>query len=60
MQFAAGESAVKLDPSLITGAVGTAVNDTIGLMGSLLPLALTIFAAIWGVRKAMGFFKKMS
>lgn len=51
-------AATGLDPTVVTTAVSSAVNDTISLMGSLLPYALTIFAATWGIRKAMGFFKK--
>lgn len=48
---------VKIDSTAVTTAVSGAVSDTIALMTSLLPYALTIFAAIWGVKKAMRFFK---
>ncbi|SFT00896.1 hypothetical protein [Paenibacillus sp. 453mf] len=45
----------------ITGAVTTAVqsaaDSTIGMFTNVLPIALTVFAAIWGVRKAIKFFK---
>lgn len=47
----------KLDPTIVTNAVTGAVNDTIVMFGSILPIALTIFAAVWGVRKAMQFFR---
>jgi hypothetical protein len=38
-------------------SVQTAVSDTIGMMMGLLPIALTVFAATWGVKKAISFFK---
>jgi len=41
-------------------AVQSAVTDTIGMFGELLPIALTVFAATWGVKKAMTFFRKMA
>lgn len=46
-----------LDTATVTTAVSGAVTDTIALMSGLLPYALTVFAAIWGVKKAMRFFK---
>lgn len=49
--------ATGIDSSVVTGAVQTAVTDTISMMSSLLPIALTVFAATWGVRKAIKFFK---
>lgn len=52
-----GTGPTGLDPAAVLAAVGTAVSDTISLMSSLLPYALTIFAAAWGIRKAMKFFK---
>lgn len=52
-----GDTIAKIDSSQIVAAVTTAVNDTISLMTALLPIALTVFAAIWGVRKALKFFK---
>lgn len=51
------EGSVGIDSSAVVSAVTTAVGDTIGLMTSLLPIALTVFAAMWGIRKAMKFFK---
>lgn len=44
----------------ITTAVGQAVTDTLALMAGLLPIALSVFAMVWGVRKAMRFFKAAS
>lgn len=43
--------------STVTTAVQTAVTSTIGMFAALLPIALTVFAATWGVRKAIKFFK---
>lgn len=56
----AADTLPKLDTSTVTSALGSAVSDTISLFGSLLPYALTVFAAVWGVKKAMTFFKKMA
>jgi hypothetical protein len=50
-------AATGIDPAVVTSSVQSAVTDTIGMMSSLLPIALTIFAATWGVRKAIRFFK---
>jgi hypothetical protein len=52
-----GGGTTGIDTSAVITAVQTAVTDTIGLMTSLLPIALSIFAATWGIRKAMRFFK---
>lgn len=41
----------------LVGAFTTATGDVMQLFAQLLPLALGIFAATWGVRKAMRFFK---
>lgn len=41
----------------VATSVQTAVNDTLAMMADLLPIALTVFAATWGVRKAIRFFK---
>lgn len=49
--------ATGIDSSAVTGAVQDAVTNTIGMMTSLLPIALTVFAATWGVKKAIRFFK---
>lgn len=38
-------------------SVQTAATDTIELILGLLPIALTVFAVTWGVRKGMKFFK---
>lgn len=54
--FAAGESNM-IDPSIVTGAVTSAVTNTIQMFAALLPIALTVFAATWGIRKAIRFFK---
>ncbi|WP_323480924.1 hypothetical protein [Acinetobacter baumannii] len=48
---------VGIDSAAVVTAVTAAVTNTITLMSSLLPIALTVFAATWGVRKAMRFFK---
>lgn len=45
------------DSSAVVTAVQTAVTETLGMMTSLLPIALTVFAATWGVKKAIRFFK---
>jgi hypothetical protein len=41
----------------LTTSVQTAVTSTIGYMSALLPIALTVFAVVWGVKKAIRFFK---
>lgn len=41
----------------VTQAVQTAVNDTLEMFAAVLPIALTVFAVSWGVRKAIRFFK---
>lgn len=41
----------------LVGAFTTATADVMQLFAQLLPIALGIFAATWGVRKAMKFFK---
>lgn len=41
-------------------AVQTAVTDTMSMFTELLPIALGVFAATWGVRKAIRFFKSAS
>lgn len=46
-----------MDAVAVTTAVQTAVTDTLAMMSSLLPIALTVFAATWGVKKAIRFFK---
>lgn len=43
--------------TVVKTAIQTTVNDTIAMFGELLPIALTVFAFTWGVRKAMRFFK---
>jgi hypothetical protein len=48
-------------PGSIGAAVGTelqgATDNVLGMLLVALPIALSVFAAIWGVRKAMRFFK---
>ena len=46
-----------LDAATITSSFTTAVGNTLELFAALLPIALTVFAAVWGIRKAMQFFK---
>lgn len=41
----------------ITTAVQSAVDDTLQMFAAVLPIALTVFAVSWGVRKAIRFFK---
>lgn len=55
--FAVDTPKVGIDSAVITSAVSTAVNNTLQMMSSLLPIALSVFAATWGVRKAIRFFK---
>ncbi|MOA32592.1 hypothetical protein D3C78_1538270 [compost metagenome] len=43
--------------TVVKTAVQTTVTDTITMFGELLPIALTVFAFTWGVRKGMRFFK---
>lgn len=53
--FAAGEP---IDmATTVTSSVQTAVTSTISMFAALLPIALTIFASTWGVKKAIRFFK---
>lgn len=49
-----------LDPTTVVDGVQTAVSQTFTMIAGLLPIALTVFAALWGVKKAIGFFKKAS
>lgn len=51
------EQVPSLDTASVVSAVSGAVGDTLDLMVDLLPYALAVFAAIWGVRKAIRFFK---
>lgn len=53
----AGETGIGIDSAAVVTAVSGAVSNTITLMSSLLPIALTVFAATWGIKKAMKFFK---
>lgn len=41
----------------ITQSVQAAVNDVLDMFAAVLPIALTVFAVSWGVRKAIRFFK---
>lgn len=43
--------------TLLKSAVQTGATDTIGMFGEVLPIALSVFIAAWGVRKAIRFFK---
>lgn len=43
--------------SAVVSGVGQAVTDTIDLITSVLPLAMTVFAVMWGIRKALRFFR---
>lgn len=52
------ETTPYINSAEIVSGVSQAVNETVGLITDLLPLALTIFATMWGVRKALQFFKR--
>lgn len=41
----------------VTEAVQTAVSDTLEMFAAVLPIALTVFAVSWGVKRAIRFFK---
>lgn len=41
----------------VSTAVQTAVTDTLEMFAAVLPIGLTVFAALWGIRKAIKFFK---
>jgi hypothetical protein len=45
---------------VLTTSVQSAVTDTISYMSALLPIGLTVFAVVWGVKKAIRFFKGAS
>lgn len=46
-----------MDVTTVTTSIQTAVTSTLDMMSALLPIALTVFAATWGVKKAIRFFK---
>lgn len=54
------ETGVTFDSAAVVSGVTQAVNDTLGLAFDLVPLAMTVFAAMWGIKKAITFFKKAS
>lgn len=41
----------------LTSGLQTAVNDFVVYVTAVLPLGLTVFGAVWGIKKAMGFFR---
>lgn len=41
----------------VSTAVQSAVTDTLEMFAAVLPIGLTVFAALWGIRKAIRFFK---
>lgn len=49
-----------MDATAVTSAVQTVVTQTLGMISGLLPIALTVFGATWGVKKAIRFFKGAS
>lgn len=51
---------VQFDSASVVSGITTAVTDTLGLITDLLPLAMTVFATMWGIKKAIQFFKKAS
>lgn len=49
---------LNIDVPAIVGLFGDAVQNTVELILGLLPLGLTVFATIWGIKVAMRFFKQ--
>lgn len=43
--------------SALSEGLNAAVTDFVGYVTAILPLGLTVFGAIWGTKKAMGFFR---
>lgn len=41
----------------VSTAVQSAVADTLEMFAAVLPIGLTVFAALWGIKKAIRFFK---
>lgn len=63
LALVAGSSAFAdsgIDSKVVVDSVQSAVTHTISMMSSLLPVALTVFATTWGVKKAIRFFKGAS
>lgn len=42
----------------VVSGFSSAAGDVLAMISGLLPVALGVFAAIWGIRKAMSFFKQ--
>ncbi len=56
--FASDETSA-INTALESG-LNTAVNDFVGLVAIVVPIGLTVFAATFGVKKAIQFFKTIS
>ena len=58
--FATGDETSEVVPSagqaLSTSLTGVQ-TDLLGYIGIVLPIALAVFGAIWGIRKAIAFFR---
>ena len=57
-------SAFAADPATpsdtLTTAVGTIKTDFLGYVAIVLPVALAIFGVVFGIKKAIGFFRSAS
>lgn len=43
--------------ALLETGLQSAVNDVMGMVAVILPIALGLFATFWGIRKGMQFFR---
>lgn len=50
---------INLSDTLRSG-LDDAVNDFVGYVALVLPIGLTVFAATFGIKKAMAFFKNLA
>lgn len=59
--FAAEGSSVSSTMSTtLQTSMNSMVNDFIGYVGVVLPIGLTVFGAVWGIKKAKSFFASMA
>lgn len=56
----AGSSASATISAALQTGLNTAVTDFVGYVAIVLPIGLTVFATVFGVRKAKGFFKTVA
>lgn len=56
----AGSSASATIGTALQTGLNTAVTDFVGYVAIVLPIGLTVFATVFGVRKAKGFFKTVA